>query len=770
MKKTVIAVSGVLFLLGLAGCASSERMARMSGGVFDEYSVPKSQRVRSEKFQKKTESFAGAKRSGRTTPALHETLINVWPFFFRSDDYVSILWPVVDYDPFGMAIRPIYNQEGDDHSILFPLSSWNTAEKSGWVLFGWWNQHSSCFFPLFYRSYDPQSGAMWITPLCYRGWERPRQGKRNFLKESDFTQALLAYYGRETRVDDAGWAWLFRDDDVPGLRRELAYRLGKEGKEAPQDKEAMEKLRDEVFKGLPEKESSKFGFFPLFHVTEDKQDWSFHVVGPVFSVEREGEVRRVTFLGPFVGFYEEKPLESAARRPLVRKQPKHAKQPAAADPVVESPGAELKGENWFFSIPLLSRFAKQTYYCDTPEFRAVRSLVALSQQTPFERYRPEMEAELGKLDPALKLPPTVTDHNTMILYLEDLLRVRELATRHEYGGGFLPLFWYSLGEKLDWWAVPALLTWYRKSENSSGFWSLPLFSHVGHSPESDVTAIFAPFLWFSKMQRVAEREDKVIYPRTALWAEEHDMVEFESEYAALGLYYHGRDAFMVTREGVDAEAAEKARSLYWKLLRDRGVMTRNEAAIRKREERNQAWQPADRIEELRKLIEVEEIRLARVKLAGLEKAWAKSEDELRQACAKIDFDYRPEVFATTTALRAEVARLQAAVTELRRVEDYGSSLFYRKRIFYNEGYEWRLLGGLLASGDVSQEKEDTHVLHLLYRYRREGKRSEELIFPFIAIQNDGDDSRFSFLWRLFERREKGGKTGGYLFFIPYGDL
>ena len=38
-------------LLLLTGCASSERMFRMSGGILDEYSAPKSARLRSGKYQ-----------------------------------------------------------------------------------------------------------------------------------------------------------------------------------------------------------------------------------------------------------------------------------------------------------------------------------------------------------------------------------------------------------------------------------------------------------------------------------------------------------------------------------------------------------------------------------------------------------------------------------------------------------------------------------------------------------------------------------------------
>ena len=105
-------------------------------------------------------------------------------------------------------------------------------------------------------------------------------------------------------------------------------------------------------------------------------------------------------------------------------------------------------------------------------------------------------------------------------------------------------------------------------------------------------------------------------------------------------------------------------------------------------------------------------------------------------------------------------------TELRFYEDIGSGLFFNKKKYYNGDYNWRLFG-FLASGEKVGSKENTNVLHLLYRYRRDGDRSETLFFPFVSIVKDGKDSKFSFLWRVFQLKEEKGKTGGYILFIPF---
>jgi len=44
-----------------------------------------------------------------------------------------------------------------------------------------------------------------------------------------------------------------------------------------------------------------------------------------------------------------------------------------------------------------------------------------------------------------------------------------------------------------------------------------------------------------------------------------------------------------------------------------------------------------------------------------------------------------------------------------------------------------------------------------------------VFFPFISSVKDGKNSRFSFLWRVFSLSKRDGKTGGYFFFIPFGE-
>ena len=124
-QKVFSSFSAIMLVLLFAGCASSDRMMRLSPASARENSAPDAKHLKSvsyrnmERPEVKNKTFA------------EENVINVWPFFLKNDYFHSILWPFIDYDQYGVAVRPFYNKEGDEHSILFPLAGWNSADKIG---------------------------------------------------------------------------------------------------------------------------------------------------------------------------------------------------------------------------------------------------------------------------------------------------------------------------------------------------------------------------------------------------------------------------------------------------------------------------------------------------------------------------------------------------------------------------------------------------------------------------------------------------------------
>ncbi len=166
LKSCFLPAAAVLSAMLLSSCASSERLMRIS--AVQKYSPPSSARI--EGFKSLPPSY----RQYKTTPAdrrgeldFDATLVNIWPVFFRGGTYTSILWPMIDYDPYGFAVRPFFNQEGNEYSVLFPFAAWNPVVGDGWVFNTYWVPSGSYgSFPFFHRNPTPDMlswfGPVWI--------------------------------------------------------------------------------------------------------------------------------------------------------------------------------------------------------------------------------------------------------------------------------------------------------------------------------------------------------------------------------------------------------------------------------------------------------------------------------------------------------------------------------------------------------------------------------------------------------------------------------
>ncbi len=134
-----------LALLCAAGCASSSRMMRFlpdAGG----------------------EPSPGAQGSVSGT----EERVNAWPLAYSDKGRFSALWPMVDADSRGMAVRPFFNKEDSDCSVLFPLSAWNPENRDGWCLLYYWGPERWGAFPLANFEKD---GSSFIMPIFWNAQE-----------------------------------------------------------------------------------------------------------------------------------------------------------------------------------------------------------------------------------------------------------------------------------------------------------------------------------------------------------------------------------------------------------------------------------------------------------------------------------------------------------------------------------------------------------------------------------------------------------------------
>lgn len=152
MKRFIMALTALVML---SSCASSERMMRLG---------------RDPKFYKGPSSLRLVDNGQGTLQVAmdsDDSFVNLWPLFLTSGSYTSVLWPFIDYDKYGFAVRPIFNKEGADYSVLFPLSSWSPSRGDGWVLNTYWNEKRIGAFPLF-NIPKKENGLTYILPVWWK--------------------------------------------------------------------------------------------------------------------------------------------------------------------------------------------------------------------------------------------------------------------------------------------------------------------------------------------------------------------------------------------------------------------------------------------------------------------------------------------------------------------------------------------------------------------------------------------------------------------------
>ena len=755
MKRFCSFVFAALALLFIAGCASSERMARLSGGVIDEYSVPKSYRVRSEKYMKVTQaSLKDRSAKQKKIGDLNESLVNIWPFYFRSQDYFSIMWPFIDFDPYGMAIRPIYNHEGDDYSILFPLSSWNPQQKSGWVFNTVWMPGTFLFLPLvIHREKKNNDIFQMYTPLFIRNVEHPNWAqykKKNmnipYRQDLSMLHILLWYYGVDQYSDLGKWTGSLRhyNSRTPygkWIQNEIAYLLAGTNEKLPANEKEFNAFRlKKIQENLKVTDYPYFGIPLLFSYkrTPDETSWRG---GPLycFGSKTRGNFFEWDILGAILAGYKHNSPES----------PVH--------------GLSYE-EKHFLSVLLLSDFKTTQRYRNEGEVKALQTLLRMHD---FNRNLPEIKKQFGLLKKEFPAD-RIKDYYALRKYLEEHYTSTGYSVepkRHKGFAGMMFFYDFNPADKKTFWFALPLLTSYTKSKDSMNFWSLPLLTFQDTNKNRDILGILPPLVYFQRTDRY-EPWTRKINPQTTKWVAENQSCETESLYSLAGLFFRGKHSFMVAKAGLDAKKLERVRASLFELHNEYKRLTRRQADLNKEKEKTKNWKTKTKIEYYRRMIRIEEEKIKGEKLAGDFFKFREKLNTTRNDAKSFGVTFTDKDVKDYKAMLEVVKRLFEKNTEVRAKSDIGNGLFFRKENYYNGDYKWHLLG-ILANGEKDGAMEYTQVLHFLYRHRQEGNRSETVYFPFVAIQRDGADSRFSFMGRIFEKTVRNGKTSGYILGIPY---
>lgn len=211
--------------------------------------------------------------------------INGFPLLYSAGGATAVLWPLMDFDARGFAVRPLLSKDGSDWDVLFPLSHFDADTGDGWWLTAYSCGDDAGLFPLFHvgpefnyagpawwRRGGDGSLANWgLFPIA---WANGDSGNGLFLNAYRYEQnvGLFPLLNFGPKLDWIGPAWWRSDEsgvtDVGLLPIAWADLDSGNGFVLPA-----------YWSG------GDFGLFPLFHVGD-----SFDAIGPFWrSVEPDGD-------------------------------------------------------------------------------------------------------------------------------------------------------------------------------------------------------------------------------------------------------------------------------------------------------------------------------------------------------------------------------------------------------------------------------------------------------------------------------------------------
>ena len=76
--------------------------------------------------------------------------VNGFPILYTDGSATAVLWPLIDFDRDGFAVRPLVSKDESEWDVVWPLSHWDTRTGDGWALTAYSCGESRGLFPLFH--------------------------------------------------------------------------------------------------------------------------------------------------------------------------------------------------------------------------------------------------------------------------------------------------------------------------------------------------------------------------------------------------------------------------------------------------------------------------------------------------------------------------------------------------------------------------------------------------------------------------------------------
>lgn len=156
------------------------------------------------KSMKGTPFYTG-EYEGREGPAADR--VNIWPLLYYRDPALSVLWPLMEFSPDHLAVRPfysIYERASDTpvYNVVWPIAKIDTMQRNNRIFPLYWGDEYFTAFPLYWHKGHPLSGRGYDSFFPF--WIYYSRGSG--------TSAYVFWplYARYNHTDHQGWRlWPF---------------------------------------------------------------------------------------------------------------------------------------------------------------------------------------------------------------------------------------------------------------------------------------------------------------------------------------------------------------------------------------------------------------------------------------------------------------------------------------------------------------------------------------------------------------------------------
>ncbi len=729
--------------------------------------------------------------------------VNLWPFAYHGSAGTSVLWPFFDVDDQGFALRPLVSQDGGTWSVLYPWMSWDTDAGTGWAFpyyhtgdsfgifpvahFGklswitlvWWKKDdtgsvaASGLFPIAHFGSFRYVGPFWRGEGGDTWGVLPLAGNYG-----NFNQVLVAYWFD----DESTWGFFplfhwgeggselvvlpFYAHELHGDSRTRLYLMGLGGTHAEGD-------------------ARRAWLLPLWY-SREQPGAEDDVLFPLFyRRERGSDMRLYTPLGhrrtsPDRSRLDVYPLWWSSTSPDEAK--------AMLLPLFYY---DRDGESRSFLTPLGGRgwsASGDTRFVNVlgPLYHRSRAVDGSESRTAFlwplfERHREDDETTTRMIPLFGK---TSTPEGSRTWFAAGLGDVRTT-------------------EEASSWRLFPLASVSREEERPDLLYKLSLYSDQSHGGESDrnlfplYRAVSKPdyarhdlLLGAVQYKRDGDKRSWRAWPLVA-YSDGFTRTSFLYDLSLFGrAHFDGGSSFHVggpllyLHQDVDRAGRSESHSRFLTFLTHDvekttsghvpgtpGQAWQNQVERHKtgflfdsfvsERARYRSWAPD--------LLDDDEARqLHRWSRAYDDNAYFAGQRDPAAARAILEEHGVAPESGDDDALQRAVHAFAEANSELSSRRHARIPLLYGYERT-DETSEW--YGPLwLFHAKRDAERSRTSFLYYGYKSETEGDRTSRDIFPFITWDTAPDEKTVSFLWRLFRYERKGDARGGYVFFVPWGDV